>query len=60
VNELLVESPLYIGSLVRLSPIPLSAKNYGLSMMQISFTNYITVCLIGSIPFVPLVAVMGQ
>ena len=60
VNELVKESPVYIGTLLRLSPIPLSAKNYGLALMEITFTNYLKCCVIGSIPFVPFVAMMGR
>ena len=60
VNELLVESPIYIGSLVRLTPVPLSAKNYGLAMLDISLGKYMICCAIGSIPFVPIVAMLGQ
>lgn len=59
-NEVIEQSPIFYGTLVRYSGIPTSFKNYGLAAMNISFINYLICCFLGSVVFVPLQAELGQ
>ena len=60
VNKVIHSSPFYYGTLVRYAALPTAAKNYGLSLMNITFLQYITCCVLGSIIYVPVQASAGK
>lgn len=60
VERLLVSSPIYYGTLFRLSLMPAVVKNYGLALLDVSFQQYITCCLLGSCIGVPAQAQLGS
>ena len=60
INSVIEESPIYYGTLVRYAGLPTSVKNYGLGVMNISFTNYMICCALGSVVFVPIQAGLGS
>mmetsp|Transcript_110573 Transcript_110573/g.174203 ORF Transcript_110573/g.174203 Transcript_110573/m.174203 type:complete len:238 (+) Transcript_110573:59-772(+) len=59
VNKLLSSSPIYYGTLFRLSLVPAFVKNYGLALLNIRFDKYLLCCLIGSCFGVPAQAHLG-
>merc|ERR1712046_59247 len=61
VNRLLARSPVYYGTVARLATMPAFVKNYGLaSLNAIAFPQYLICCVLGSIIFVPLQAMLGH
>jgi len=61
VNRLLAKGPVYYGSLCRLASMPAFVKNYGLaSLSAINLPQYLCCCVIGSIIFVPVQAMLGS
>merc|ERR1719469_512824 len=60
VDRLLNTSPVYYGTLFRLSLMPAFVKNYGLATLNIEFKQYITCCLLGSCLGVPSQAYLGH
>jgi len=60
VNGLIASSPIYFGTLLRLATIPTAVKNYGLAFMDVSLTQYLICCMIGSSIFVPIQTYIGS
>lgn len=60
VNRVLSSSPVYYGTLFRLALLPAFVKNYGLALLDIDFSKYITCCLLGSCLGVPAQAYLGS
>merc|ERR1712228_297525 len=60
VDRILASSPIYYGTLFRLSSVPTFVKNYGLALLNISFSKYITCCLLGSCLGVPAQTYLGS
>lgn len=60
VDRLLVSSPIYYGTLFRVSLMPAVVKNYGLALLDVNFRQYIVCCLLGSCIGVPAQAHLGS
>eukprot|EP00439_Symbiodinium_sp_Y106_P049854 s714_g6.t1 len=60
VDRILASSPIYYGTLFRLALLPAFVKNYGLALLNIRFSHYLTCCLLGSCLGVPAQAYLGS
>ncbi|CAI2380315.1 unnamed protein product [Moneuplotes crassus] len=54
VNTVIKNSPVFYGTMIRLSAIPAAVKNYGLASLEISFTDFMTASFVGSLITIPI------